>query len=479
MKIYEIQCGSNVQNKWHRFVHLLRKDIQEDMCFGLYMPSQGAERFTGLITDVIAPKENERYVHGNVSFTAEYFLRALNSALKKHSGIAIMHSHPSGMGWQDMSSDDCKAEQILAPTTLGGTGLPLVGMTLSGDHAWSGRIWEKVGYRKYRCKHCENVRVVGSRLIVSFNPKLRPAPRFKPELTRTVSAWGPDVQAQISRLRIGIVGLGGVGDIIAEVLARSGIKDMCLIDFDSVEMLNLDRLLHAYKKDALKKRAKVKVTSKAIKKGATADGFSVKAIEFSVIEPEGFKRALDCDVLFSCVDRPWPRSVLNFIAYAHLIPVIDGGVKIIVNSSNKTLKKAYWGAHVIGPTRRCMACLEQYDPGLVSAERDGLLDDPNYISGLPKDDPLRHNENVICFNLSVASMEITQFLSMSIAPHGLSNIGAQLYNFVTGELNQAAASCDKTCPFPKYTGLGDRANVVMTSRHPMAEQARANRMHSD
>jgi hypothetical protein len=436
------------------------------------MPSQGTERFSGLITKFIRPEADERQVHGNVTYNMEYFLRALDLALRERSGIAIMHSHPFGDAWQQMSPDDVKAEKIIAPTAFGGTELPLIGMTISGCKIWSARIWKRTGYRKYRRYDCENVRVVGSQLSVSYNPRLRPEPKFKTELTRTVSAWGPEMQAQLSRLRIGIVGLGGVGDIVAEVLARTGIKDLVLIDFDSVKKINLDRLIHARKKDALKNRAKVEVTSKAIRKSATADGFSVKAFEYSIVEQEGFKHALDCDVLFCCVDRPWPRSVLNFIAYAHLIPVIDGGVKIDVNENNATLKRAYWGAHIIGPNRKCMACLEQYNPGLVCAEREGLLDDPRYISGLENDNPLRHNENVICFNLSVASMEILQLLSMVIAPHGLSDIGAQIYNFVTGELNRTNDSCHPNCLFPKYLGVGDRADVIVTSRHVKAEQAR-------
>ena len=164
--------------------HLLRGDGQEDACFGLYMPSQGSRRFTGLVTEIVLPEEGERIVRGNVHVATHYFVRVLGMALKRKMGIAIMHSHPSGSGWQASSEDDANSENTFAHTTQGGTGLPLLGMTLSGDEMWSSRAWVRTGKRRYESVPCEKVRVIGSSLNVSFNPELLPAPRSKPELTR-------------------------------------------------------------------------------------------------------------------------------------------------------------------------------------------------------------------------------------------------------------------------------------------------------
>jgi molybdopterin-synthase adenylyltransferase len=68
------------------------------------------------------------------------------------------------------------------------------------------------------------------------------------------------------RLRVGIVGAGSVGSIIAEALARIGVANIILIDFDSIENINLDRSLHANRLDALLMRSKVQVLARELKR---------------------------------------------------------------------------------------------------------------------------------------------------------------------------------------------------------------------
>lgn len=456
--------------------HLIRKDGQEDLCFALWSPSQGRERSSALIRKLLLPQKDERKVHGDASFTAAYFQRALAETMKENAGLAFMHSHPFP-GWQEMSPDDILAEKGHAAATKAATGLPLVGLTIGNDGSWSARFWEKDGPHLYKLHWCESVRVVGDSLQVTFNDALLPSPRFRKNLRRTISAWGHNKQANLARLTMGIIGAGSVGSIVAEALARMGAKSIKLIDFDTVESVNLDRLLHATERDAKKKISKVKVLAKALRTSATAEGFSVESIEWSVVEETGFRDALDCDLLFSCVDRPWPRSVMNFIAYAHLIPVVDGGIKV-KPKPNGTLLRADWKAHVVGPGRKCMECLGQYDLGLVQTEREGSFDDPHYIEALPSDHSMRTNENVFGFSLGVASLQVLQMLSMIIVPCGYSNIGEQNYHFVTGRLDTTYGKCKASCPYPSFTGLGDRANMVVTGKHLKAELERKLRENS-
>src|SRR5206468_3753507 len=80
--------------------HLLRADRQEDLAFALYRPSTGAARRTAIIGAPILPERGDRKVHGNASFTADYFLRAAQEAAVVGAGLAFLHSHPGGRGHQ-------------------------------------------------------------------------------------------------------------------------------------------------------------------------------------------------------------------------------------------------------------------------------------------------------------------------------------------------------------------------------------------
>lgn len=455
--------------------HLLRADGQEDLGFLLWNPSAGATRATAVASRFVEPINGERNLHGNASFEPTYFERSVGAAIDAGTGLAFIHSHPRGRGWQGMSSDDERAERKMAAAVLDATGHPLVGMTLAGDGTIAARRWERRGSRRYERVDCETIRVVGGQLAVSFNETLRPAPRANGRQRRSVSAWGPTVQATLARLRIGVVGAGSVGSLVAEALARTGCSRIDIIDFDTVKEVNLDRLLHATQRDASLARAKAEMLARAIRRSSTSLDPSVTAYELSIAEESGFRRALDCDVLFSCVDRPWPRAVLNFIAYAHLIPVIDGGVRVRTHRGQR-LRDADWRGHVAAPGRRCLECMGQYDPGLVQVERDGYLDAPGYIEGLPLDHPLRVNENVFAFSLGAASLEVAQFIAMIATPSGISDLGALHFHLASSELGRDDRSCEPGCPYSTWLlAAGDTSGLVVTGTDSAAESERASR----
>ncbi|MBS0411138.1 MAG: ThiF family adenylyltransferase [Proteobacteria bacterium] len=445
-------------------VHLLRPDGQEDLAFALWRPSTGAERTSALIQELILPRPGDRHVRGNVSFAPQYLERALSMAAAQSSGLALMHSHPAGHGWQEMSDDDVAAEQGNAAAVAGASGLPFVGLTLAGDRTWSARFWERTAPRTYPQHWCGTVRVIGDALRMSFNPVQFSRPASNPQLARTVSAWGEDAQSIVSRLRIGVVGAGSVGGFVAEALARMGVRRVEVIDFDVVEEVNLDRLCYATARDVGKAKAPLLATR--LKDIATADGFVATPLNAAVYETAGFRKALDCDVLVACVDRPWGRYVLNMIAAAHLIPVVDGGIAARQNRLGQ-LASADWRAHTVGPGRACLECLGQYDAAAVQLEREGYLDDPTYISNLPAGHTLKARENVFTFAMSCASFQLMQLLSLVVDPLGRANVGPQLYHFVGGYLEPPShPDCRQDCIFRSFLALGDHVPVEVTGDRP-------------
>jgi ThiF family protein len=449
--------------------HLARADAQEDLCFALYAPSHGTSRGTAVLQQAVLPVDGDRDVHGNVAFTSAFYERALALAMQQEAGLAFLHSHPA-RGWQGLSRDDARAEAGLSGGVLAATGLPLVGLTLgTRDSTWSARVWVSNHGRTERID-VQSVRVVGDALRVIFTPD-RSHAEAPPDLRRSIDAWGPAVQDVLRRLRVGVVGAGSVGSVVAEGLARMGVGRISLIDFDRLQPHNRDRTLHATAEAAREGLPKVEALVRELPRAATALDFDVAAFQLSVVEADGYRRALDCDVLFSCVDRPWARSVLNFIAYAHLIPVIDGGIAV-ARRPDGTMRGAEWRAHVATVGHRCLSCLGQFDPGLVALEREGLLDQPHYIEQLDAGHVLRADENVFAFSLATASLELLHLILLIAQPSGFANVGAQLYHYPASTIEIDTRTCESWCPYPGLVAGGDPAGHPGTGRHLLAERAR-------
>jgi molybdopterin-synthase adenylyltransferase len=441
---------------------LIRDDGEEDLTFALYSPSEGTRRTTALLHTLLLPQEGERQRHGNVSFNRDYLERVCREALAQGCGVAFLHSHPFP-GWQGMSPDDIRAETYLSKVVEALTDLPLVGLTVGSDGTWSARTWP-VGERVW----CESVRVLGEQLTVHFNDRLIPVPSYQEFFKRTRTVWGEHHHQQLARLRVGIVGLGSVGSLVAEMLARMGMTHVTLIDFDVVKPHNLDRLLGATKLDLGSN--KIDIAERQMRFASTAAHFEIIKVPYSLAEEKGYKAALDCDVLFSCVDRPRARSILNHFAYAHLIPVIDGGIDVRFKAAFSGVD---WQVQTVGPGRACLKCLGCFDPADVDTERAGLLDDPSYMRGLPDNHRFKRNENVFPFSANLASLEILQLIALATGVAGMTDFGVQRYRYIPGLLeSDSTRMCQDGCSTHALVAQGDRY-FSLAGKDVSAEKVRA------
>ncbi len=210
-------------------------------------------------------------------------------------------------------------------------------------------------------------------------------------------------------------------------------------------------------------KRKVDVIAQAIKENGTAQRITVKKYPKSIYKEEAYKAALDSDVIFSCVDRPHPRQILNLIAYANMIPVIDGGILVRTNKTNTKLIGADWKTHTVGYDRPCLECLDQFTASLANLDKEGKLDDSKYMEGA--DESIRRlvsNENVFAFSMNLASLEILQLLSLIVLPEYLAKTQQQFYHFTTRDFEkEATEKCKEKCFYKAMTGLGDNTGVIM------------------
>lgn len=449
---------------------LVRDDGQEDLCLATYRPSTGATRCSALIRTVIPPQRGDRFVHGNATVTADYILRAAEIAQNDECGLILLHSHPGADRWQFMSGPDRDTEASYAYLVREITGQPLVGMTLAtANNTWSARHWDVKSANQIDCTHCTNVRVIGDKHVVSWNNTLRPPPLSNDKQIRSVSSWGEQCQADLARRRVLVVGAGSVGLDVIVRLAASGICHLTIMDFDLVKIHNLDRLIGASLRDARLRRPKTHVAQREALKAATAGDCHIEISDRSICEPDGLNLALDHDIIFSCVDSPWARVVLNATAHTDLIPVIDGGLRVDTLPNGK-MRNAVWRSHVIRPGRPCMSCNRQLNLGDVQLDKQGLLNDRDYIARAGQaNEP--SNQNVAPLSVNVAANLLAQYVSFSVGPAGLGDPGPLRYSLNSHFLEHLKDGRRPHCPVEQEEGAGDRRTNI-TDQHGEAEEIR-------
>lgn len=451
---YEVVLTEQAHEKACQFLlsHVRKGRSQEELCFALWRPSTGKTRTSALVFDIVLPVDGEHHLHGSVSFEPGYLTRAIKLACTEEVGLAFMHNHLTG-GWQEMSDEDVTAERDRISPPTRASGFPLVGLTLGTDGSWSARFWTWDGYHFNR-SWCDKVRVVGRMLRITFNDDKVPPPQRRAMLRRTIDTWGKVRQRDISCLRVGIVGVGSVGCIVAETLARIGIQKLVLIDPDKIEVHNLDRLLYAGQDDVGK--YKVELVAQHLKNSATAENFDVQISKNLIQQEHTYLAALDCDILFAAVDRPTPKDLLNRIAYVHCIPVIFGGV-FIDNKPNGSLGQAAWSVVTAGLGRRCLRCDGQYTTSDVSVERDGSLDDPSYVRQIATSHDARANQNVFPFSANLASFMVIEMVRLVAAEAWWPDTGGKLhYSMIPGRLHTEREQCGVNCSVYESIARGDQ-----------------------
>ena len=132
---------------------------------------------------------------------------------------------------------------------------------------------------------------------------------------------GEDNLEKISNTKVLVVGIGGVGGECVVSLIRSGIKDITIIDFDKVDITNLNRQVVAYSSTIGKK--KVDILEKII----TDINSDVKVNKYDIYLDKGnIKEIFDKeapDFIIDCCDSKETKKEIIKYALNTNIPFIS------------------------------------------------------------------------------------------------------------------------------------------------------------
>ena len=389
---------------WHQLRDHVLADGDEHVAFVL--AKAAGERLLARETILIPDDKLERQ-WDSVSLRSSALLDVMNTAVRKGLALVEAHSHPLSVGEVDFSLiDDRGQEELVAYLSDVMPGQPY-GAIVIGQDAIRGKVW-----RAGEAGPMTRIVVTGEVLHQWPGDGTPPAAGLGAGLKdrqrhdRQVLALGGPGHAWVSGTRVAIVGLGGIGSIVALELAHLGVQDIVMIDADVVEESNLGRLAGATPGDV--RRAKVSVAAEHVSR--INPRIHVTPLQANLREESAIKAAASADVLFGCIDTDSGRLILNELALAHMVPYIDCGVGI--DAPDGTIREAGGQTIVWVPGRPCLLCGGEIDltiaaEELESPEQQGFRRRHGYVAGTTVPEPA-----VMSLNGVIASLAVTEFLAL-------------------------------------------------------------------
>ena len=128
-------------------------------------------------------------------------------------------------------------------------------------------------------------------------------------------------QTRLEKSTVILVGVGAIGSYVGTILASSGIGKLILIDFDSIELSNLNRQLLFREEDVGKNKAEVATKRlKEINPSIEIQFFKKKMEDVPLAV---YKKA---DVIFGCLDTFIGRRWISSMSLRVKAPLILGGM---------------------------------------------------------------------------------------------------------------------------------------------------------
>ena len=436
--------------------HLLNDDSNEHVAFIICGRSLvDGEEIRLLSREVIVLDKKRLTVSEptKVSWDNKHFIEVLKKAESKNFSIVLVHNHPKG--FNQFSEIDNKGEKELFKLAFNRNGYNAIhaSLIILSDGNLIGRVWKT----DLSNVQISLVRIIGKRIILNYPDKTKEYET--PEVfNRQQLAFGKALVQDLSKLRISVVGAGATGSATALLLTRLGVGELYLIDKDTIEPSNLNRLHGAKISDIGK--YKVDVLEQYIKE--IGIGTKTSVIKSWVSDQECINHLKTSDLIFGCTDDNSGRILLNRFAYFYLTPVIDMGLVISVNNNSLELQNLQGRISYLFPGNDCLLTKKNINTERAWAEslkRNApeaykQLKEEAYVIGEGNPSPA-----VVTFTTLVASIAVNELLNR-IQGFNLSDLNSphKLFFFNQGEKiypqnipNNKCIICGKN----NYWGRGD------------------------
>ncbi|MCD4677824.1 MAG: HesA/MoeB/ThiF family protein [Desulfobacula sp.] len=146
--------------------------------------------------------------------------------------------------------------------------------------------------------------------------------KFAERYDRNFNTLSPGEQKTLGVSKVAVIGLGGLGGSVCEMMARIGVGHLTLIDGDIFEASNLNRQLLS--QEHLIGIPKAKAAKKRV--NAVNSEVIVKHLVEYIDESNMFERIKDADVVMDCLDSIDTRFKLQDAAKKASIPIVSGAI---------------------------------------------------------------------------------------------------------------------------------------------------------
>ncbi len=218
--------------------------------------------------------------------------------------------------------------------------------------------------------------------------------------------FGDEGQKRLHAATVGIVGGGGLGSFMMLELAYLGIGKIVVVDHDSLEDSNRNRLVGAWASHA-DGTPKVQILSEL---GKLIDSeIKIETVHARIEDPKAKNALAGVDIVVGCLDHDGPRFLLNKFCCEHGLPLIDAASDTIPEED-----KIVFGGRVCVTTQTtgCLMCfgvLNQNELQEYCASPEQRAD-RDTIYGVPEEALVGGGPSVITVNGVVASIAATELM---------------------------------------------------------------------